>query len=150
MQSLLQAFGIEGHLLIAQLVNFGVLFIALMYLLYKPVMKTLDERRALIAKGVEEAHEAHEALAGATEKASQITRSAESDAEGIVTRAREEANAARDRMMLEVQNRAASIEEDAQARAQEAHDRVMRESEKEVARLAILAAEKAMREMKSA
>ena len=55
MGPLLQAFGIEGHLLIAQLVNFGVLFVALMYLLYKPVMKTLDERRIVIAKGVEDA-----------------------------------------------------------------------------------------------
>lgn len=146
MGPLLQAFGIEGHLLIAQLVNFGVLFIVLMYLLYKPVMKTLDERRQVIAKGVEDAQEASAALAGANEKANEITRTAETDAEGIVARAREEAGAERDRLVNDAQARAEGIEKDAQARAQEAHDRALRESEKEIARLAILAAEKAMRQ----
>lgn len=150
MGPLLQAFGIEGHLLIAQLVNFGVLFIALMYLLYKPVMKTLDERRTVIAKGVEDAQEASAALSGATAKANELTRAAETDAEGIVTRAREEAGAEKDRLVKEAQTRAEGIEKDAQARAKEEHDRVLRESEKEIARLAILAAEKAMRQKHAA
>ncbi|HWU24422.1 MAG TPA: ATP synthase F0 subunit B [Candidatus Paceibacterota bacterium] len=146
MGPLLQAFGIEGHLLIAQLVNFGVLFLVLLYLLYRPVMKTLDERRKVIAKGVEDAQEASASLAGANEKASEITRTAESDAEGIVARARDEAGTERERLVRDAQARAESIEKDAQARAQEAQDRALRESEKEIARLAILAAEKAMRQ----
>ena len=150
MASLLSAFGIEGHLLIAQLVNFGVLFVALIYLLYKPVMKTLDERRQVIAKGVEDAQAASAALDGATEKASEIARAAEADAEGIVARAREEADGERDRLVAADQARAESIEKDAQARAQEAHDRALRDSEKEIARLAILAAEKAMRKKQGA
>ena len=145
MGPLFSAFGIEGHLLLAQMVNFGVLFIALMYLLYKPVMKTLDERRKVIAKGVEDAQEASASLAGAHEKATELMRSAETDAEGLVERAREEAGGEHDRLVNEARERAEGIEKDAQARAQEAHDRALRESEKEIARLAILAAEKAMR-----
>jgi F-type H+-transporting ATPase subunit b len=145
MGPLLDAFGIEGHLLLAQLVNFGVLLVVLTYFLYKPVMKTLDERRQVIAKGVEDAQEATAALEGAHEKASEIARAAENDAEGIVTRAREEAGTERDRLVKEAHDRAEGIEKDAQAKAKEAHDRALRESEKEIARLAILAAEKAMR-----
>jgi F-type H+-transporting ATPase subunit b len=145
MGSLFSAFGVDTSLLLAQLVNFGVLFAVLWYLLYKPVMKTLDERQELIAKGAADAREASEALSGATERAHEITRSAETDAEGIVERARTEANTERDRLVKEAQDRAESIEQDAQARAKEAHERALRESEKEVARLAILAAEKAMR-----
>ena len=146
MAPLLSAFGIQGHLLIAQLVNFGVLLIALVYLLYKPVMRTLDERRQVIAKGVEDAQEASASLAGAHEKAEGIERAAEADAQGIVTRARNEASIERDRLMKDAHDRAEGIEKDAQARAQEAHDRALRDSEKEIARLAILAAEKAMRQ----
>lgn len=145
MGSLLHAFGIETHLLIAQLVNFAVLFAVLWYILYRPVMKTLDERRMIVAKGVEDAQEASAALEGATEKAGEIARAAETDAEGIVSRAREEAGTERDRLMKEAQLRAEGIEKDAQARAQETADRALRESEKDIARLAILAAEKAMR-----
>lgn len=146
MAPLLSAFGIEGHLLIAQMVNFGVLLIALIYLLYKPVMKTLDERRKVIAKGVEDAQEASAALAGAHEKADGIERAAEADAQGIVSRARDEAKTEHDRLVKDAHDRAEGIEKDAQARAQEAHDRALRESEREIARLAILAAEKAMRQ----
>ena len=145
MDQLFGAFGIETHLLIAQLVNFGVILVVLWYVLYRPVMKTLDERRILVAKGVEDAQEAKEALEGATEKAGEITRGAESEAEGIVSRARDEAGTERDRLLKEAQMRAESVEKDAQARAQEAHDKALRDSEKEIARLAILAAEKAMR-----
>lgn len=146
MGPLLSAFGIEGHLLIAQLVNFAILFVALMYLLYKPVMKILDERRSVIAKGVEDAQEASAALAGATEKATMIERTAEMSAEDIVARARDEAAAERDRLVKEAHDRAESIAKDATARAEEAQARALRESEKEIARLAILAAEKAMRQ----
>jgi F-type H+-transporting ATPase subunit b len=146
MGSLFNAFGIQLHLLIAQLINFGVLFAVLSYLLYKPVLKTLEERRVVVAKGVEDAREAEEALKNAGEKASEITRGAETEAEGIVTRAREEAGVERDRLVTEAQSRAESIESDAKKRADEEGKRVMRESEKEIARLAILAAEKAMRQ----
>ena len=145
MSSLFGAFGIELHLLVAQLINFGVLFVVLMYLLYKPVLKVLDERRAVVAKGVEDAREAEAALKGAGEKVQEMVRTAESDAEGIVTSAREQAGTERDRITNEARARAESIEADAKARAQEESARVMRESEKEIARLAILAAEKAMR-----
>jgi F-type H+-transporting ATPase subunit b len=145
MSALLSAFGIQTHLLVAQLINFGVLLAVLSYFLYKPVMKTLDERRLVVAKGVEDAQKATEALEGAQEKAHEIERSAEADAGEIVNRAREEANHERDRLVKEAQDRADGIEKDAQARAKEAHEQALRESEKEIARLAILAAEKAMR-----
>jgi F-type H+-transporting ATPase subunit b len=145
MGALFEAFGIQTHLLLAQLVNFAVLFTVLWYFLYRPVMKMLDERRALVAKGVEDAREAELALKDAGETARVITHGAESEAEGIVSRAREEAGTERDRLVKEAQSRAEGIERDAQARAKEDHDRAIRESEKEIARLAILAAEKTMR-----
>jgi F-type H+-transporting ATPase subunit b len=145
MDALFSAFGIQTHLLVAQLINFGVLLAVLSYFLYKPVMKTLDERRLVVAKGVEDAQKATEALEGAQEKAHEIERSAEADAGEIVNRAREEANHERDRLVKDAQDRADGIEKDAQARAKEAHEQALRESEKEIARLAILAAEKAMR-----
>ncbi len=144
MAALLEAFGIKGSLLLAQLVNFGILFVALSYLLYKPVMKTLDERRAKVAQGVLDAEEATKKLATADETATQTVQSAEKEAEGIVTSAREEANSEKQRIVKEADARAASIAADADARARETAAKALRESEKEIARLAILAAEKAM------
>jgi F-type H+-transporting ATPase subunit b len=145
MDQLLGAFGIKGSLLLAQLVNFGILFVALTWLLYKPVMKTLDERRIKVAQGVLDAEEASKKLAEADEQASTVVHSAETEAEGIVASARDEATSERVRSVKEAEARAASVAADADARAKETAAKSLRESEKEIARLAMLAAEKAMR-----
>jgi F-type H+-transporting ATPase subunit b len=145
MGALLDAFGIQPQLLLAQAVNFAVLFGALSYLLYKPVLKTLEERRAVVAKGVEDAHAAEVALASAGEKVDHLVHSAETEAEGIVGRARTEAGVEKAKLVKDAEARAAAIAADAEARAQETAAKTLRESEKEIARLAVLAAEKAMR-----
>lgn len=145
MESLLDAFGIDWKLLVAQLVNFGVLFVALTYLLYKPVLKTLDERKAKIAQGVEDAERAASAAATADADAAKVVKGAEQEAEGIVSSARDLAGSEKARIMKEAENRAAQIAADADARAAETAAKALRDSEKEVARLAILAAEKVLR-----
>lgn len=145
MDQLFSAFGIDAKLLIAQIVNFGVLFAALTYLLYKPVMKTLDERRLKIAQGVEDAEEASKKLAEADTEALEVKKEAQVEAEGIVASARDAAGTERTRIMKEAEARASAVERDADARAKEMAAKALRESEKEIARLAILAAEKAMK-----
>ena len=145
MEQLFDAFGIDWKLLIAQLVNFGVLFVALTWLLYKPVMKTLDERRQKIAQGIEDAEAATQKLATADEEASVVVRTAESEAEGIVASGREAATAEKARIMKEAEARAAQVATDADMRAKETAAQALKESEKEVARLAVLAAEKVLR-----
>ncbi len=50
---LLQSFGIEGKLLLWQIINFGVLFGVLWYLLYKPIRKTMHDREEQIKSSVE-------------------------------------------------------------------------------------------------
>lgn len=146
MEQLFDAFGIDWKLLIAQAVNFGVLLVALTYFLYKPVLKTLDERREKVAKGVLDAEEAAQKLASADSEVSQKLQFAEGEAEGIVASARETAGAEKTRILREAEARAADIAADADARAKEAAAKALRESEKEVARLAVLAAEKVIRQ----
>ena len=148
MESLLDAFGIDGKLLIAQLINFGVLFVALTWLLYKPVMKTLDERAAKIAQGVEDAETASQKALTADEDAAKVVKGAETEAEGIVAGARDLAGTEKTRIMKEAEARAAQVAADAEARAAETAAKALRDSEKEIARLAVLAAEKVLREGK--
>lgn len=144
MDQLLSAFGINGKLLIAQLINFGVLFAGLSYLLYKPVMKILDERSEKIAEGVRSAEEATEKASHADEEVKAKLHTAEQEADAIVAGSRETATNERTRIIKEAEARAASLEADAQARATEDAQKVLRESEKEIARLAVLAAEKVL------
>lgn len=146
MEQLFSAFGIDWKLLLAQLVNFGVLFVALTWLLYKPVMKTLDERRTKIAQGVEDAEKAAATLASAGDEADTLVKGAETEAESIVAGARETANSEKARIVKEAEARAAAALADAEARAEEAAAKALRDSEKEVARLSMLVAEKVLKE----
>jgi len=145
MAQLFGAFGIDLKLLIAQAINFGVLLVILTYFLYKPVMKTIQERQKKIAQGVEDAERAAEKLKSADDVADKVVTDAETEAESIVSSAREAATGEKTRIMKEAETRAAAVAADAEARAKESQERALRESEKEIARLAILAAEKTLR-----
>ena len=146
MNQLLDAFGINAKLLIAQVVNFSILLAALTYFLYKPLMRVLDERQKIVSKSVEDAERAEEKLASADTVAAERVSVAEEKAEHIVTQARDTAKTERTRLIKEAEERAAALSADAEARAKETAVKTLRESEKEIARLAILAAEKTLRE----
>jgi F-type H+-transporting ATPase subunit b len=146
MESLLHTFGIDWRLLFVQGVNFIVLVGLLTWLLYKPVLKIVREREAVIAKGVEDAERAGEKLAHADQAALAIVKKGEDEAERLVAHGREEANIEKARIVKEAEVRAQATRTDAEARAKEHATRTLRESEKEIARLAVLAAEKIIRE----
>lgn len=76
----LDALGINMGFLIAQLVNFGLIFILLLVLLWRPITNFLDARAAKIQKGIEDAAAAASAR-----------RNAEAEAEKIIAQARQEA-----------------------------------------------------------
>jgi F-type H+-transporting ATPase subunit b len=52
---LLTKLGIDWRILIAQLINFGVLLAVLSYFVYKPVLKLIDDRREKVKKAMETA-----------------------------------------------------------------------------------------------
>ncbi len=145
MQALFDAFGLNLPLLLAQIVNFGIVLVALTYFLYKPINKVLTERQQKIAQGVEDAERAAKKLATADSVAASKVHEAEEEAEGIVVSAREEATSQKSRIVKEAEARAAQVAADAEARAKETAAKALRDSEKEVARLAVLAAEKILR-----
>jgi F-type H+-transporting ATPase subunit b len=145
MQQLFSAFGVDWHLLIAQAVNFGIVLVALWYFLYKPVLAQLAKRQELVAKGVEDAARATEMLAGADAEAGKRVAAADGEAEEIVSAAREAANTEKTRLLKEAEARAVAVTRDAEVRAKEIAARAVTESDKEVARLAILAAEKLLK-----
>jgi|SRR3989344_1232496 len=142
----LETFGIDWQLLIAQGVNFLILAGLLTWLLYKPVLRIVKERQAFVAKGVEDAERAAKKLAAADGEARSRIGAAEEKAESVLASARETASAERARIVKEAEERAASIQKDSEARARETAAKTLRDSEKEIARLAILAAEKTLRQ----
>ena len=146
MQELFSAFGVNWSLLIAQAVNFGIVLVALWYFLYKPVLATLAKRQAMVAKSVEDANQVAELFAQADSEAESRVKAADTEAEEIVRAAREAAGTEKARLLKEAEERAALVAKDAEAHAAESIAKARRESEQDIARLAVLAAEKVLKE----
>ncbi len=62
MDSILSTFHVEWKLLLAQAVNFGVVFFVLYRYLIKPIQKNADERSKEISKGLDDAKDYKELL----------------------------------------------------------------------------------------
>lgn len=146
MHQLFATFGINWKLLLAQAVNFGILLGILWYFLYQPVMQMLDTRRKRIAEGVEKAKAADLRLDEAKAEGERMVGEAAREAEGLVATARTRAEERGSEILQAAEERAAATLRDATARADEARRQTLKASEKEIARAAVLAAEKILRE----
>ena len=122
-----------------------MLVVALTWLLYKPVLKMVKEREHIIAKGVEDAEKASIRLSHADTEVKARLSKADVEAGGIVEHARQTATSERVRILREAEELSVRVAADAEAHARELAARTLRESEKEIARLAILGAEKILK-----
>ncbi len=92
--------------IIFQMINFGVVFGALSYLLYKPVLKILEERSNKIKQAQEEAEATIKEKAELEELKKKIKKDAESEAAQIIDDARKSAEAQADTMLADAKQRA--------------------------------------------
>ncbi len=137
-----EALGINLPSLIAGLVNFILLFVILSKLLFKPVLKTLDDRREKIAEGLTAAERARaEAAAAQANIQDQLDTARKegqelvANAQGIATRIQAEAREQAGR------DREATVER-ARQEIQLERDRAIAELRKEFADITVSAAEK--------
>ncbi|MEK7509737.1 MAG: F0F1 ATP synthase subunit B [Patescibacteria group bacterium] len=146
MSELFAAFGLNWKLLLIQALNFGILLYVLWRFLYDPVLKMIDERRKRIAEGVQKAEAADRRLAEADSEGKGIVASASKEAEALVSSARNRADEQASDILKRSQEHADQVLADAQARAEEARRQALAAGEKEIARAAMLAAEKILKE----
>ncbi len=146
MDQIISAFGIDAKLIIIQLINFGILMVALGYFLYKPILRILDERAAKIAQGLKDAEAAAQAKAEADAEKQTILTKAHHEAGEVAKRAKVAAEATATDIVSGAQDKAAAVLVDAEAKREQIKVQALKESEKEIATLAVLAAEKVLRE----
>lgn len=146
MDQLLHAFGIDAKLIIIQIFNFGVLMALLTYFLYKPVLNMLAEREGKIAQGIRDAEDAAKAKASADEEKKMVLADAHKGAEEIAANAKQFADDKAAGIVAEAQTKAEAVVKDAEAKGEEIKAKAHKESEAEIAKLAVLAAEKVLLE----
>jgi F-type H+-transporting ATPase subunit b len=146
MGALFSAFGVDWHLLIIQAVNFALLLAVLTYFLYRPILRIIDERREKVAEGVRLAQQADQTLADATVEGQRVVAEAGREAEGLVAAARVRATETTADATRAADAKADAILKEAQAHAEEAKRLALQESDREIARAAMLAAEKILKQ----
>ncbi|HMO78113.1 MAG TPA: hypothetical protein PKA42_02695 [Candidatus Paceibacterota bacterium] len=146
MEDIINAFGIDARLIIIQIVNFTILMVVLGYFLYKPILKMLAEREEKIKQGVADAEAAAVALSQAEEEKKAILTAAHGAAEEVSLRAKGAAEATASTIVAGAENQAAQVLKDAATKAEQLRLQIQKEAEAEIAKTAILAAEKILQE----
>ncbi len=145
MSSLLSAFGIDWHLLIVNIINFGLLLFVLWYFLYAPIMRILEERRAKVAQSVIDAEQAREKLEEIEASRSHILTEAGREADDVLASARKAGGEKERELVASGEASAARILAAAEAQASELKAQAIAESKQEVAKLIVLGVEKTVR-----
>lgn len=136
----LQGLGINPAFLLSQIVNFLILFAGLYFLLWKPILKMLDQRKERIQQGLEDAERAKEEKERAEAEFNKRLEEAAQERERIIARAREEAQGERKAIVAEAEQEAERVLVGAREEARSEGERILEELRGQVALLALAAA----------
>lgn len=146
MEGILHTFGIDGRLIVIQIFNFVLLLAVLWYFLYTPVLKMLASREEKIRQGMEDAKKASEAREAAEGDKQAILSAANKEAEAVALRAKEHADVKASDIVASAEAKAQSVVKDAETKSEEIKIQARKDSEAEISKLAVLAAEKVLRQ----
>jgi len=113
----MEALGIDGKFLLGQIVNFLILFGALSYFLYKPVLRMLNDRRQAIADSVENINKINRDLAETDAKTREELDKAQKEARAILDEATKLASDQKKKIIDEAQTQSDRIIDSAKKRS---------------------------------
>lgn len=138
--------GIDWKLLLAQAVNFGILFWVLRRFAYKPMLDFLESRSARIDKGLKDAEAAQSKLASMEEKEKQVLVDARNEARSIITLAETSAKKRDADRMKETEEKTKRFLDDARMKIEEEKQKILMEAKQEIAEIVSLSVEKILKE----
>ena len=138
----LAGLGINLSTLLAQIVNFAILFGLLYLVAYKPIMRMLDERSGKVKESMERAEYIKEQAVHAEEETKRQIEAASKEGQEVIARAVRTGEEVRQQAQQDAKNEAESLIVRARTEIQRERDGAIDELREEFADLAIMAAEK--------
>lgn len=132
----LNKFGIDPTLLVAQIINFLIIFYLLKRFLYKPVLNMLKTREDKIIEGIKQAEEARQTLEKTLEQEKKILAKAHEQAKSLVMQAKTQALEVSQDVEENTKKQAEKILLDARAQIEQDTQRMERELAEKVTILA--------------
>ncbi|HEY79944.1 MAG TPA: F0F1 ATP synthase subunit B [Caldilineae bacterium] len=140
MSEVLGGLGINGPFLLAQIINFLILFGALSVLLWKPLMQRLDARREMLRKQQEDAEAIAQARAEMEKEREQILGEARAEANRLLAEARGQAREIVEQATAQARQEAEQLLVQARRDAEEERNLLLGQMREQIAALAIAAA----------
>lgn len=144
MESLVSTFHIDIKLLIAQIVNFAIVFGVLYFFALKPLLKTMQDRTKKIEKGIDDAKRIEEKLARTEEEYAKEIAKAKKEANLILQKADEKAEEKRKELINKTKEEIGQIINQEKAKMQAEKAQTLKEIKKEIADLVIVSIEKVL------
>lgn len=146
MESLIEIFHIDAKLLLAQAVNFGIVFAVLYFFALKPVIAVMRERTKKVEKSLEDAAEIEEKMVQVKEDCAVIITQAKKDASEILAKADKVAEERKKETVDKAREEIERIVALEKAKRQTETAQAIKEIKKEVADLVVLSLEKILGE----
>lgn len=146
MGELVTSLGINPSLLIAQLINFILLFILIYLFGYKRILAMLDERSRRVREGLEKADQIKQQAADADKAFRTQMDSARREAQNLITQASQMGERVKEEAREEAKKEAAILITRARHEIQRERDETVESLRREFAEIAILAAEKVIQQ----
>ncbi len=144
MDSLIETFHLDWKLMVAQVVNFAIVFTVLYIFAIKPLMKLMDERGKRIQSGLDNADKQEELLKNAEKEYQAMVAKTNAEAVAKMQEVKREAEAKSHAMMEEAQAEIASAKALGLKQIEAEKQKAMEEIRKEAVTLIISATEKVL------
>lgn len=138
--------GIDGKLLLAQAINFAVLFWVLRRFAYQPMLDFLEKRAIRIEQGLKDAEAAKAKLGEMEEKEKSVLLQARTEAKNIIALAETAAKKRDAERALETEARVKQLLSEAEMKIREEKEKAMASAKAEIGALVMLSVEKILRE----
>jgi F-type H+-transporting ATPase subunit b len=138
--------GVDWKLLLAQVVNFGILLWVLKRYAYQPMLKMMDERTAKIERGLLDAEAAQVKLREMEEKEKAVLLEARAEAKKILADTDEAAKKRDALKVAETEERVKKLLADAEMKISDDRSKMLAEAKNELAETVLLAVERILRE----
>ncbi len=137
--------GVDGRILLAQIVNFFILLWVLNRFVYRPLLAVLDKRSKIIEQGIKDAQDAKRQLDTAREEAAKIDMGARAEAKALIAEAEAAAKRARELAVTETKEKIDQMLAQGEKQLTEERAKMLAEVRGELANLVVLATGKILR-----
>ena len=142
MDSLISTFHIDWKIILAQVINFGVVFVVLYVYALKPLSKLMSERSEKIDKGINDAKKNEETLKATKSEYDTVMAQAKVEANKIFQDGKKEAEVKKAQMLETARKEVETMIENGKKNLESEKIKIMEEAKKEIVNLAMAGVEK--------